>query len=261
MFAVAVFVYVWVATRDRAGLGSAVLLGALGGLVALVRWQDAVVLLLPVADTLAWLWRRQAGMAATAARLGALGLAAGVAFLPQLLAWNAVYGTPLLMPQGSGFMRWTRPAMFSVLFSLKRGLFAWTPALLPAVAGLPLVIKRDRLAGWSFVIVLAISVYVNAAVQDWWAGEAFGARRFIGDGVFFAFGLSALMTLPQAVRRPGAVQWLSVAAIAYNVLFLFQYQLFMRGQRDLVPYPDTAAQVFLDRLWLPFQLLLRWLSG
>jgi len=261
MFAVAMFVYVWVATRDRAGLGSAVLLGALGGLVALVRWQDAVVLLLPVADTLASLWRRQAGMAATAARLGVLGLAVGVAFLPQLLAWNAVYGTPLLIPQGSGFMRWTRPAILSVLFSLKRGLFAWTPALLPAVAGLPLVIKRDRLAGWSFLIVLAISVYVNAAVQDWWAGEAFGARRFIGNGVFFAFGLSALITLPQAVRRPGVVRWLSVAAIAYNVLFLFQYQLFMRGQRDLVPYPDTAAQVFLDRLWLPFQFLLRWLSG
>jgi hypothetical protein len=109
--------------------------------------------------------------------------------------------------------------------------------------------------------VLAASVYVNAAVRDWWAGEAFGARRFVGDSVFFALGLSALMALPQCARRPAMVRWVSAAALAYNVLFLFQYQLFMRGMRDLVPYPETAKQVFLDRLWLPFQLLWRWMSG
>jgi hypothetical protein len=195
------------------------------------------------------------------ARLVLLCLTAGLVFAPQLLAWQAIYGTPLLMPQGAGFMVWASPAVLSVLFSLKRGLFSWTPALLPAAAGLPLLIRRDRLAGWAAVVVLAASVYVNAAVRDWWAGEAFGARRFVGDSVFFAMGLSAVMALPQVARRQGIVRWASVAAIAYNVLFLFQYQLFMRGMRDLVPYPETARQIFLDRLWLPFRLLLQWLSG
>ena len=52
-----------------------------------------------------------------------------------------------------------------------------------------------------------------------------------------------------------------MGAIAYNVLFLLQYQLFMRGMRDLVPYPETARQIFLDRLWLPWQLVWRWLAG
>jgi len=158
-------------------------------------------------------------------------------------------------------MRWTQPAMLSVLFSLKRGLFSWTPALLPAAVGLPLLIRRDRLAGWMILLVLIVAVYVNASVQDWWAGEAFGARRFIGFGVFLALGLAALMTVPAAASRPALVAWFSVAAIAYNLLFLFQYQLFMRGMRDLAPYPETARQIFVDRLWLPFQLLLRWVSG
>jgi len=205
--------------------------------------------------------RRQAGAVTMIGRLLLLGLAAGLVFTPQLLAWQAVYGTPLVMPQGAGFMVWTSPAVLSVLFSLKRGLFSWTPVLLPAVAGLPLLIRRDRLTGWAVVAVLAASLYVNAAVRDWWAGEAFGARRFIGDSVFFALGLSAVMAWPQLVRRPGIVRWASAAAIAYNVLFLFQYQLFMRGMRDLVPYPETARQVFLDRLWLPWQVLWRWLAG
>jgi hypothetical protein len=37
--------------------------------------------------------------------------------------------------------------------------------------------------------------------------------------------------------------------------------LFMRGMRELVPYPETARQIFFDRLWLPFQFLWRWMSG
>ena len=261
LFAVSLFVYVWLRTRGAPGIGQTILLGALAGLVAMVRWQDALVLLLPVVEALVLVCRRQASVVAVTIRLAVLGLAAGVAFLPQLLAWNAVYGTPLLIPQGAGFMRWTQPAMLSVLFSLKRGLFSWTPALLPAAVGLPLLIRRDRLAGWMILLVLIVAVYVNASVQDWWAGEAFGARRFIGFGVFLALGLAALMTVPAAASRPALVAWFSVAAIAYNLLFLFQYQLFMRGMRDLAPYPETARQIFVDRLWVPFQFLLRWVSG
>ncbi len=261
LFAVSLFVYVWLRTRGAHGYGRMLLLGTLAGLVALVRWQDVLVLLLPAVEAIGAVRRRQASVAAVAIGLILLCLAAGLVFTPQLLAWQAIYGAPLLIPQGAGFMVWTSPAVLGVLFSLKRGLFSWTPALLPAVAGLPLLIRRDRLTGWATVAVLAASVYVNAAVRDWWAGEAFGARRFIGDSVFFALGLSAVMALPQLARRPGVVRWVSAAAIAYNVLFLFQYQLFMRGMRELVPYPETARQVFLDRLWLPWQVLWRWLAG
>ena len=261
LFAVSLFVYVWLRTRGSYGYGRTLVLGALAGLVALVRWQDVLVVLLPIVEAVLVLRRRQAGAVTMLSKLVLLGLAAGLVFTPQLLAWQAIYGTPLVMPQGAGFMLWTSPAVVSVLFSLKRGLFSWTPALLPAVAGLPLLVRRDRLTGWAVVLVLAASVYVNASARDWWAGEAFGARRFIGDSVFFALGLSAVMALPQLVRRPGLVRWASAAAIAYNALFLLQYQLFMRGMRDLVPYPETARQVFLDRLWLPWQALWRWLAG
>jgi hypothetical protein len=259
MFAVSAFVFAWLATRGGQGYGRWILLGALGSLAGLVRWQDAVVLLLPAGEALAAVWRRQIHIGAAALRLAAMSGAAGIVFIPQLVAWNALYGTPLLIPQGSGFMQWGTPAIVGVLFSLRRGLFSWTPALLAGAVGFPFVIRRDRLAGWLMLILLIGAVYVNASVQDWWAGEAYGARRFIGFGVFLALGLAALMSLPRAAMRPRAVAWLSVAAIVYNLLFVVQYQLFMRGMRDLVPYPETAPQVFFDRLWLPAWLLLRWL--
>jgi hypothetical protein len=56
-----------------------------------------------------------------------------------------------------------------------------------------------------------------------------------------------------------AVRWLSLGLVTYNILFLLQYQLFMRGMVEMVPYPTTVSQVFVDRLWLPFHLVARWL--
>lgn len=261
MCVVAAFVYAWIATRGRVGWPQAILLGALGGLVALVRWQDAILLLLPGGDWLAATWSRERRVGALVRDVALMTLTAAIVFVPQNLAWNAVYGSPITIPQGAGFMKWTAPEVLNVLFSLRHGLFSWTPVMLAAVVGLSWLVRRDRRLGWLVVIAVALAIYVNAAVWDWWAGEAYGARRFTGIGVLFALGLAALLDTPAVSARPRAAAWLSIAAIGYNLLFVLQYQLFMRGMRDLVPYPSTVQQVFVDRLWLPFELLARWWAG
>jgi hypothetical protein len=181
--------------------------------------------------------------------------------LPQLLAWRAIYGQFLVMPQGGRFMRWTRPALVSVLFSLRHGLFSWTPAALLAVAGLyRLAVRRDRFLGWSILAVVLLAVYVNASVSDWWAGEAFGARRFISDTVFFALGLATVFASDFWRNRPVLLRWAAVALVVYNLLFLLQYQLFMRGFHEVAPYPTTIRQVLFDRMTLPWHLFRAWLG-
>jgi hypothetical protein len=51
----------------------------------------------------------------------------------------------------------------------------------------------------------------------------------------------------------------AVALIAYNLLFLFQYQLFMHGLEQVAPYPDTLQTVFIERLVGPWRLAWLWL--
>jgi hypothetical protein len=272
LFAVALFVCVWLRTRDDCRLRRSVLLGALGGLAALVRWQDAIVLLLPVLEILtrtprgALLDGPDAGriparpLASAALRLTVMGLAAGVMMLPQLFAWHAIYGEILLVPQGPGFMRWRDPAVVSVLFSLNHGLFSWTPAVLIGVCGLPLVVHRDRLLGWGAIVIVAVAVYVNASVSDWWAGEAFGARRFVSCLPFFTLGFAAVFAGRVCQAHPWMLRWTAVVLAASNLLFLVQYQLFMRGYGHLVPYPTTTQQVLVDRFTVPWLLLRTWLE-
>ena len=261
LFAVALFCHAWFRTRDRDGVGRFVLLGALGGLAALMRWQDAIVLILPGAELARDLFTGRRAVPDTLVRGLAVGVACGVMLVPQFVAWQAIYGHPLVMPQGGGFMAWTRPAVLEVLLSLRRGLFTWTPAVLLAVVGLSWVVRRDAVLGWAAVTILFLATYVNASVSDWWAGEAFGARRFISYTPFLVLGLTALFATPSFTEAPARVRVASVALIVYNLLFLFQYQLFMRGLEQVAPYPDTFQTFFVERLIVPVRLVRSWLGG
>jgi hypothetical protein len=259
-FASALFCWAWLSTRGDQRIGRAVKLGVLAGLVALVRWQDAVVLALPAVELVTEVVRKRQRVSRAALLVTVIAGVAAVTFLPQLMAWRAIYGQFLLMPQGGDFMRWTTPALGSVLFSLHHGLFTWTPAVLLAIAGLPVLIRRNAVVGWSVVLVLAATVYVNGSVSDWWAGEAFGARRFVGATVFFALGLAGFFDSRFWRARPRLLRWAAAGAIAYNALFLLQYQLFMRGFTQIVGYPTSAREVLFDRLTLPYELVRAWLS-
>ena len=260
LFAVSLFVHYWVRTMGGHRVERYVLLGALGGVAALVRWQNALIMMVPMAE-LVWQWRHEkASVRSLAICAGASGVTALVIFLPQLLAWKQIYGQWLLTPQGDEFMRWSDPQIVAVLFSTNHGLFMWTPAVLLAVLGLGVCVTRHPLIGWSSLGVVLMTVYVNAVVVDWWAGEAFGARRFVGNTPFFAIGLSALGSMNLWTVRARLCRLAATVLIVYNLLFLVQYQLVMRGHRDLVTYPTTTRQILIDRMILPWLLVRRWIG-
>jgi hypothetical protein len=259
LFASALFYYVWLRTRGQSGSLRFVSLGLLAGLAALMRWQDVTILAFPLLELLWDAWRRELPVPRAARNAGLMLGGLAIMILPQLLAWRVIYGRMFVIPQGERFMQWTAPAMIPVLFSLRHGLFSWTPAVLLAVCGFAPLVRRDRFVGWSAVLVFLVTVYVNGAVSDWWAGEAFGARRFIGETVLFTIGLGAIFASPFWQDRRRLLRWTAVALIAYNLLFLLQYEVFMWGYRDLSPYPTTVRQVLIDRVLLPWHLLARWI--
>lgn len=267
----AFFLYWW-RTFGETRLGRFAALGVLGGLTALVRWQDVLVLAAPAVEV-GWAWlgwsstrvaseqpsrvAAERSVGAAVAQLAACGLAALMVFAPQLLAWQIIFGQPVLVPQGEGFMRWTSPALWQVLFSTFRGLFTWTPVVLLGVLGLFAWWRRNHAAGTAVAVVLVASWYANAAVADWWAGEAFGARRFLGGFPLFTLGLAVLA---DRVARASAWRLASLAAIpvVLNGLLLLQYQAFMHGLRALVPYPDNPYALFAARFIVPFTLWRHW---
>jgi len=95
-------------------------------------------------------------------------------------------------------------------------------------------------------------------VADWWAGEAYGARRFLSLFPLFTLGLAMWLDRPARVT----VWYARVAALAVftvlNGLLLLQYQIYMKGLPALAPYPKGWFNLYVERFIVPWRLV-EWL--
>lgn len=253
--AAGLFTY-WLQPEATPSLRRSALLGALAGCCALMRWQDALFIAVPMWDAMRAraCWGRRAGMAGVAI-VGWL-----LAFLPQMVVWQVLYGRALAIPQGPSFMQWTSPHLVDVLFSANHGLFTWAPLLVLAVGGLVTFARRHMAWAPCIAVILLGSWYVNAAVADWWAGEAFGARRFASLSPLFMLGLA--VWLQDAIRsrlRLGARLAIVGGLVLANGLLLLQYQLCLKGFEAIAPYPDGVFDMFVARFLVPIRLLRWWM--
>src|SRR5688572_12938055 len=207
MAAVAGFTWAWLATRERRTAAQWALLGALAGIMTLVRWQSALFAILPLFDvvmTMAGAWRRADRAAVTATiRHGLLfTLCATVVFLPQMVAWRSIYGTWLAVSPVGPQIRWSDPHIVDILWSSRNGLFATSPALYCAAIGLVAFAIRRPAAGLPMLTAAAAMIYFNSIIQDWWGSDGYGGRRFDGLIPFFAVGLAMFaLGVTRAVQR------------------------------------------------------------
>jgi hypothetical protein len=241
VFAVALLLWLSLraAARAPAPLWEWALVGAAGGLAALVREQDGLFLVVPagllVVDGGAR--RDRVGAALRGALMGA---AAVAAFLPQLFAYRALtgrFGPSRLVARK---MSWSSPHLLEVLFDPAHGLFAWSPLLLVAAAGLVYLLARRREPVAALLaLALLVQVWINGAVESWTQAGAFGSRRFVSSTPVFAWGLAALV----AAVRPARAR-LAAAALAlfvwWNVGLMIQFGLKLMDRQRL-EWPRVAV--------------------
>jgi hypothetical protein len=275
MFASALFLFLWwrgsPARRGNATFRRTrrdwFVWGLSAGLMALVRWQDILIALLALFEWVAERGNRSRFQTTNHERQTAFvfGLSAFVnglvfllgallAFLPQMLAWNVLYGSPFTIPQGYGFLGFWQPEMLNVWFSTKRGLFTWTPLLALAVIGFVPLYRINKMLGTATFVVFILETYVTSIVVDWWGGEAFGARRFISLMPFFALGLAAFIDFIRPRISPNAILIALGAFVLWNNLFVLQYNLWLHGIGHISALP-TWQEITIDKFTAPFRAL------
>ena len=271
-FTAALFLWLWDRSRTAPGARWTAALGVALGLAVLVRWQNAVLVLLPGLDALRRL--RRDGPAATVAAEWRSWLVLGGAtlftVLPQMLAWKTIFGVFVLTtpPQGADYVRFTRPFVLETLFSTRHGLLSWTPvAWLGLLGFVPLARRKEepRLPVLPLVAVLAIMTYVNMSVGDWWGGGAFGARRFDAALPLLAIGIGASFeAVTRAIaRHPRLVAGaLASLFVGWNLLLTDQYRRYEIPPDDTVAYPDvvaSGARIVSERVGSPWSWPANWI--
>jgi hypothetical protein len=178
----------WLETREAPTPARWALLGASLGWLALCRWQAAVFGLLPATLALEqWRQGRLRGRWLLAA-----GACFAAALLPQLVAWRAIYGRFVTLPQGSGYLDWSSPRLLDVLVSADHGLLL-TPVVPLGLLGLVLRGVVPATLRYSGLVVFAMVAWTNGSVSDASGSDAVGARRFAFLVPLAAVGLLELL--------------------------------------------------------------------
>ena len=235
IFAVSLLFFLWLRAREKDRVLDWALAGGAAGLAMLVREQGVLFLIAPGLDLLARLVK--GAFARVMARGLALTAAAGIVFLPQLLAYQALNGSfgPTQLVQRK--MDFTSPHFLDVLFDPGHGLFLWTPFLVIAFLGLVRGMFRLGGVGVFISVALLAQVFINGAVLSWHQAGAFGSRRFVDSTVLFvigfAFGLMAV--------TPRTQQILVALAIWWNVSLMMQFGLKLMDRQRL-DWPGVAIR-------------------
>jgi hypothetical protein len=248
MAAVAGFAWAWAATRENRSLRMWALLGLLAGFMALIRWQNLLFALLPGIDALVALIASarandRAKLQRTLAASAVFLVCVAIAFLPQMLAWRAMYGSFIARSPVGPQIYWTDPHLGDILWSARNGLLSTGPILyLGAIGLLAFAIARPAI-GIPSLIAVSVMVYFNACIQDWWGSAGFGGRRFDGTLPFFALGLAAFVHHAARLVQRHAVG----AVIALLVLFaVWNAALMSAAQDGAVRIGETLS---FDRAW------------
>jgi hypothetical protein len=258
VFTLALFVAVGLRAMEAGGVARGAAGGLAAGLHVLVRPQNLATVAIVCAAVVALAWAR-ARWRLDRGRLGQLagfGLCFAAALAPLALSNQALFGSMLAVPQGGEFLDLARPRLLDILFSGRNGLFSHHPVLLLAVGGwvaLAVAGEPRRRAALGLLaplgMALAVQLWINASVVDWWGGHAFGQRRLLSGVPAFAIGLCALAALGLDRGRRGriAVWAVAAAAVLLNLeltaihVFLWEYNephdvvhwLFVRGPRAI----------------------------
>ncbi len=107
---------------------------------------------------------------------------------------TAFYGFNLDENKYEGFTNLLHPEIGNFLFSVRKGLFFWSPVLVFAFISVFSLIKKCKYFGIATLAVLCINIYVCASWWHWPFGGSFGQRPFVDMmpllGVALASGIS-----------------------------------------------------------------------
>jgi hypothetical protein len=249
VFCVSAFLYAWWVGPPRTPRGW-LGLGLLGGLMAMMRFQDGVLVAIVLID-----FRRL--------RWPALFLIPGVliGFAPQLAVDQVQFATWLPQRPFGQALDPLHGQYLDVLLSSRAGLFIWTPAALFAAVGFLFV--RDRRMKLACALAFVLEIVIVGSAPDS-VGAAFGPRRFLDLIPFAAVGLAAL-----AARLAPRFAWPLVGALyAWNLILIANFE-YVVGPRHETGYAalllgQGAALSYVPRLFAKGAVvrdLLLWSQG
>jgi hypothetical protein len=253
IFMTALVILLWLRIAERFHWRRAIPFGLAAGLMILVRPQNALILLVPLAHS-AWIlvrsngWRDRRAWTGLAGAWAVVGVECLIVFLPQLLIWSVLYGQPS-PAMASNFFQFGHPSIVEILFS-RNGIISFTPLLGFALIGLFILLGRDKAFFLPCLLTVLLLILFYSVSGDWWCGDnSFGIRRLANATPLLALGMAASIAwMTGFFKRHAAV----AAGLVLTPLLIWNFLSMQtvgehKGEREFLSL-TSAAGANLSRL-------------
>lgn len=260
-FAVALFLWYWDRTRSVRTTSQWLVLGLISGLMVDIYFPNAVLLLLPLIESLLGYALRLKSQPKAARTLFLQNLLFVLTicfvFIPTVITRRIIFGGYFRFGSYSNLpWDWSAPHWRAVLFSSDHGLFSWTPLLAFAILGLFFVPRASRILAIYFALAVAAFYYLISSYAYWDGMSSFGNRFFISLTPIYVFGLAAAMLrFAELLSRPRLALMLSTGILAsfilWNLGMLYQWGAHLIPVRGPISFREAADNQFYE---VPHQL-------
>lgn len=124
-----------------------------------------------------------------------------ITLFPQLLYWHTATGHWFLYSYGDEPFYWLAPQLGNFLFSVRKGLFFWSPILLVAIVGMIAAYRVKHELYTGMLVFFILIVYVSSAWWSWYYGGSFGQRVAVDFMGVFAVFIAAVFGRLEAWRE------------------------------------------------------------
>lgn len=224
-------------------------LGIIGGLITLVRIPNGLVLLLlPLYGiNVTGVKERFTFLIRNIKHLIVICTVTLLVFLPQLFIWKYITNKWIIMPYVNEGFNFLSPHVFDVLFSVRKGLFFWSPILIFSIIGLWYLPKKSREFFIPMICFLPLNLYIISSWGMWWYGGSFGHRAFVDSYPLLALPMAAFYDKVLSDKHKlvkYSVMTLTVFFTALSLLTMIQY---WRGE---IPYDKTTWAIYTKAIFI-----------
>ncbi|MGM0503733.1 MAG: hypothetical protein ACQESQ_03875, partial [Bacteroidota bacterium] len=222
---------------------NAVALGIVGGLIVLVRPSNIIVFIIPL---LYGVYNKETLIHKINLLKNNWYHLVIILFLiclilyPQLLYWKKATGQWFYSSYGNEGFYFTQPNILKGLFSYRKGWFVYTPLMVLAVAGIPILFRKMKAFAWPVTIFFIINIYIVFSWWCWWYGGSFGMRALIESYAILTIPLAFCIDYIFKQKR-----WLQLSA-SVIIFFLISFNLFqtLQYQRNVIHYDSMTQEAY-----------------
>lgn len=193
LFLFSSFIYYTIKWHNFQSTTNAVIIGIIGGLIILVRPSNIVIFAIPLFYGIyskETLLQKIKLIKQNRFHILIIILLLFIIFSPQMLYWKKITGDWFYYSYGKEGFFFGKPHIINGLFSYRKGWLIYTPLMLLAVAGIPVLFKKLKHFALPITIFFIVNIYIVFSWWCWWYGGSFGMRSLIESYAVLAIPLA-----------------------------------------------------------------------